>query len=57
MKDGKAGNPGLSNIIYGVPQDSIIGSLLFIIFVNDLCHTPESLKSIMFSDDTNFLQK
>ena len=37
----------------GVPQGSILGPALFILFVNDMGNVSTSLKSILFADDTN----
>ena len=45
----------LKSIVCGVHQGSILGLLLFILYVNDIINTSNVLDFILFADDTTML--
>ena len=48
----------LQNVTCDVPQGSIPGSKLFLLYINDICNVSNMLNFILYADDTNvFLYK
>ena len=45
----------ITNIVCGVPHSSLLGPLVFVLYINDLPHISNVCKHVLFTDDTNLI--
>ena len=53
MVDNELSNP--SNVVSGIPQGTVLGPVLALIFLSDLDEGVENVVASMFSDDTRLM--
>jgi len=47
----------LKTVMYGVPQGSVLGPILFSLYINDIKHLAQTNEIVLFADDTSLFCK